>query len=111
MSTILSPVSDFNSNINGEIRRVDWKYEDPPPREFEAIVCPEEEGGYSVFALNYPGVISQGDTLDEAKANIAEAFIGMLEARRKHGEDMQFSSSQPLDLPAGSKRVRIKVDG
>lgn len=83
---------------------------DPVRHEFAAIACAEEDGGYSVFALNYPGVVSQGDTLEEAKANIAEAFLGMLEARRKHGEGMSYSYQPVIDV-AGCVRVWISVDG
>ena len=80
-------------------------------REFQAAICPEEEGGYSVVALHFPGVVSQGETIEEAKANIAEAFTAMLEARRKRGEDMQFSATPALDLSEDCQRVWITVDG
>jgi predicted RNase H-like HicB family nuclease len=51
-------------------------WERPGPRVYEcrAVLCPEAEGGYSVHALNLPGVVSQGETFREALANIAEAF-------------------------------------
>ena len=107
----LSPGADFVSKPRGRIVRVTWRQPTPPPHEFVAIACPEEEGGYSVFAINFPGVISQGETLDEVKTNIAEAFLAMLGSRRKHGEDMQFSHSPALDVSADCIRLRIKVDG
>ena len=106
----LSP--DMNASaLQGSIVRKTWNFATPPPHEFVAVVCEEAEGGYSVFALNYPGVISQGDTMSEVESNIAEAFAAMLEARRKHGEDMQFSHSPWLDVPASSQRLWIKFDG
>lgn len=51
-------------------------WEKPGPRVYEcrAVLCPEADGGYSAHALNLPGVVSQGETLREALANIAEAF-------------------------------------
>ncbi len=45
-----------------------------------ALLCLEEEGGYSAHALRLPGVVSQGDTKSEAIDNIAEAFAGALES-------------------------------
>jgi predicted RNase H-like HicB family nuclease len=47
--------------------------------EYNAIFNPEKEGGYSVFVPSLPGCISQGDTFEEAKANIAEAIQLYLE--------------------------------
>jgi predicted RNase H-like HicB family nuclease len=51
-------------------------WETPGPRAYECrtLLCPEDEGGYSAHVLNLPGVVSQGETLREALANIAEAF-------------------------------------
>lgn len=43
--------------------------------ELRVLLCPEEQG-FSIFALNLPGIISQGETESEAVANIAEAFHG-----------------------------------
>ena len=40
----------------------------------------EEEGGYSAQCLELPGCISEGETREEALANIREAVEGYLEA-------------------------------
>ncbi len=50
-----------------------------------ALLCPEEEGGYSAHSLRLPGVVSQGDTKSEAIRNIAEAFAGALETYLAEG--------------------------
>ena len=47
--------------------------------EYNAVFAPEEEGGYSVSVPDLPGCFSQGDTFEEAKANIAEAIELYLE--------------------------------
>ncbi len=47
--------------------------------EYNAIFAPEEEGGYSVSVPNLPGCFSQGETFEEAKANIKEAIELYLE--------------------------------
>lgn len=44
------------------------------------VVLREEEGGYSVQCLELPGCISEGETREEALANIREAIEGYLEA-------------------------------
>ena len=80
--------------------------------EFWAAMCPDDEdGGFTAFAINYPGVVSEGETLDEAKANIAEAFAAMLHSRRSHGESMRYSREPVMDIPVGAAKVRIAVDG
>ncbi len=44
---------------------------------------PAEEGGYSAFVAEVPGVNSQGETLEEAKQMVSEALVEMLEYRRE----------------------------
>ncbi|MCL5429274.1 MAG: type II toxin-antitoxin system HicB family antitoxin [Chloroflexi bacterium] len=47
--------------------------------EYNAIFTQEEEGGYSVHVPDLPGCYSQGETFEEAKANISEAIELYLE--------------------------------
>lgn len=44
-----------------------------------AVFSPEEEGGYSVSVPDLPGCHSQGETFEEAQANITEAIQLYLE--------------------------------
>ena len=44
-------------------------------------VCPEKVGGYSVSVPALPGCYSEGDSLEEALANIREAAELWLEVR------------------------------
>jgi predicted RNase H-like HicB family nuclease len=46
---------------------------------FKVVLEPSEEGGYTVFTPSLPGCISEGDTADEALANIREAIELYLE--------------------------------
>jgi len=43
-------------------------------RRFKVIIEPEPEGGYSVHIPALPGCASQGETIEEALANIKEAI-------------------------------------
>jgi predicted RNase H-like HicB family nuclease len=45
--------------------------------KYTIILEPQDEGGYTVRCLELPGAISQGETKEEALANIKEA-IGLL---------------------------------
>ncbi len=48
--------------------------------EIKIILEEQEEGGYTVYVPSLPGCISQGETIDEAVANIKEAIGLYLEA-------------------------------
>jgi len=55
--------------------------------KFRVIIEPDlEDGGYVVSCPSLPGCHSQGDTLEEALANIQEAIAGYVESLKKHGE-------------------------
>ena len=41
--------------------------------EYKAVFEQEADGGFSVYVPDLPGCASQGDTYDEALANIADA--------------------------------------
>jgi predicted RNase H-like HicB family nuclease len=48
-------------------------------RKFTIIVNKEKEGGYSGQCLELPGAISQAETLEELKINMADAINLVLE--------------------------------
>ena len=52
-----------------------------------AVFQEAEEGGYIAFIEELPGVNTQGDTLDEAKANLLEAMELVMDTRRKLSEE------------------------
>jgi predicted RNase H-like HicB family nuclease len=49
---------------------------------------PAEEGGYWVEVPSLPGCVSQGDTREEALANIKEAIELFIEALEAIGEEV-----------------------
>ena len=54
---------------------------------FTVVLSPDPNaGGYSVSCPAMPGAISEGDSRDEALANIAEAMSLWLEVAEEHGE-------------------------
>ena len=56
-------------------------------KEYEVCLEEAEEGGYVVTCPALPGCISEGETREEAVANIRDAIEGYLESLRKHGMD------------------------
>ena len=54
--------------------------------EFEVVLQPEAEGGFSVSVPRLPGCVSQGETKKEALAMIKEAIAVYLESLKAHGD-------------------------
>jgi len=54
-------------------------------REYEVVLSPEPEGGFSVFVPELPSVATRGDTRDEALAMAKEAIEGYLEVMEEEG--------------------------
>ncbi len=45
----------------------------------KVVLEPSDEGGYTIYVPSLPGCISEGDTVDDAIANIREAIDLYLE--------------------------------
>ena len=54
--------------------------------QYTAVFVPAEEGGYVVTVPALPGLITEGDTLEEARAMAKDAIRGYLETLIKDGE-------------------------
>jgi predicted RNase H-like HicB family nuclease len=52
---------------------------------FTALLEPAEEGGYVVTCPELPGLVTEGDTLEEAKEMARDAVQGYLEGLEKDG--------------------------
>ena len=63
------------------------------PLEF----TPQPEGGYTVTSPVLPELITEGDTLDEANANVQDAFEAVLEIYAEQNRAL----SVGIILPAG----------
>jgi predicted RNase H-like HicB family nuclease len=60
--------------------------------EFEVVLQPEEEGGFSVSVPALPGCHTQGETHDEALAMAKDAIEGCLEVLAESTCRRQISS-------------------
>jgi predicted RNase H-like HicB family nuclease len=66
----------------------------------QVILIPDlEAGGYTVEVPSLPGCVSEGDTVEEALANIKEAIDLHIESMIAHGEDVP-EDFAPLQLMA-----------
>jgi predicted RNase H-like HicB family nuclease len=50
------------------------------PIDLEVVLTPETGGGYSAVVPNLPGCVSEGDTVEEALANVKDAIQGCMAA-------------------------------
>ncbi len=57
------------------------------------VLEPSDEGGYTVFVPSLPGCVSEGDSRDEAIANIREAIELYLET----GNDQPLGGDAQLE--------------
>ena len=52
-------------------------------RTFTAVFQPAEEGGFVAWVEELPGANTQGETLEEARANLREAVELILDVNRE----------------------------
>ena len=67
---------------------------------YTAIFEAQPAGGYHAYCPSLPGCHSEGDTLDEAIANLREAVTVYLESLQAHGESFPVEDIliKPLDI-------------
>jgi antitoxin HicB len=61
---------------------------------YPITLYPEPDGGYTVMLIDLPGCLSQGDTLEEAIANITEAKEAWIETAWECGDDIPLPTVQ-----------------
>ena len=73
---------------------------------YDVIIHPAEEGGFWAEIPSMPGCVSEGETIDETKANIREAAEGWILAqttlrfRRSAIRRKQSRASEPVRVQA-----------
>jgi predicted RNase H-like HicB family nuclease len=60
---------------------------------YTVILTPDDAGGYVVTCPALPGLVTGGDTLEEARAMAADAIRGYIESLQEDGEPI------PTDNP------------
>ena len=61
------------------------------------VFIPQPEGGYTVTSPALPELITEGDTLEEAQANVQDAFDAVLEIHAEQNRPLPTA----ISLPAG----------
>ena len=59
------------------------------------LFTPQPEGGYTVTSPVLPELLTEGDTLEEAQANVQDAFEAVVELYAEQGRPLPASISVP----------------
>jgi len=100
-------VVDLNSSF------VDWTNQSElagTVYECRVWLWPEEDGGYSAIVPTLPGAASQGETQEEALANIQEAFQGVVAEYLGRGEEIPWRREITRPKPHGTIEKWILVN-
>lgn len=62
---------------------------EPTQREYEVVLTPEAEGGFSVAVPDLPGVYTQGETVEESLEMAKEAIELYLESMAANGKPVR----------------------
>ncbi len=68
---------------------------------FSVVLEPQEDGGFTVLVPALPEVVTEGDTEEEALANVHEAIRAILSYRRDH------DIAIPADAQPEIRRVTV----
>jgi predicted RNase H-like HicB family nuclease len=69
--------------------------------------CDEESGWIVVHVVELPGCVSQGATIEEAKANVANALESYLDVLLETAIRNQAPQGKSLDAPVGETSVML----
>jgi antitoxin HicB len=75
---------------------------------YNVLLQPEPEGGYTVTCPSLPGLVTYGETLEEARAMAAEAIEACLESLRIDGEPLPDSDAVEPGTLVEQMRVRLE---
>lgn len=88
-------------------------WEEPPPGvrwRTAHVLLTKESDGISAVVLNLPGCGSQGDTIEEAMANVREALAGCLAVYADAGQPAPWRNSRNDVIPPFSEERYVKVE-
>jgi predicted RNase H-like HicB family nuclease len=93
-------------------RITEWtRFEGNAVYECRVLLCPEAQcGGYSIHALDLHGVVSQGETVNEAIDRIIDAYIGAIASYTDSANPIPWGPVTVEEAPKESRELRIRVN-
>ena len=76
--------------------------------QYTVLFEPAEEGGYVVTCPALPGLVTEGDTLEEARAMAADAIRTYLESLRKDGDPIP--PDKKLSADPVKEEITVSLD-
>ena len=73
-------------------------------RRYTVLFEPAEEGGFVATCPALPGLVTEGDTLDEARAMVKDAIEGYLKSLHKDG------ITPPDDIKLSADPVKEEIE-
>ena len=70
---------------------------------YTVVMTPDDAGGYVVTCPALPGLVTGGDSLEEARVMAADAIRGYIESLQEDGEPI------PTDNPILLEEVAVEV--
>jgi predicted RNase H-like HicB family nuclease len=90
-------------------REAKWtNFENNRAYQCRVAIVEEPTGGYSAHARNLPGAVSQGESVEKALENIAEACQGVLEEYTAMGH-IPWSEVEIEGKVVAEKRILVHV--
>jgi antitoxin HicB len=77
---------------------------------YTVLFDPAEEGGYVVTCPALPGLVTEGDTLEEARTRAADAIRGYLESLQKDGQPIPTDTKLPGEPVKEEIRVELQPE-
>ena len=74
---------------------------------YTVLFEPAEEGGYVATCPALPGLVTEGDTLEEASAMAKDAIRGYLESLKKDGQSIP--KDKEITLESVKEKVRVSL--
>ncbi|MBM4122898.1 MAG: type II toxin-antitoxin system HicB family antitoxin [Nitrospira sp.] len=75
---------------------------------YTVLFEPAEEGGYLVTCPALPGLVTEGDTLEEAREMAKDAICAYIESLRKDG--LPIPPNKEIKLNPVKEEVRVPVE-
>jgi antitoxin HicB len=70
-------------------------------RKLPLVFSPQPEGGFTVTSPVLPELVTEGDTLDQAYANVSDALAAVLELYAEQGRALP----QGIELPQSGQVI------
>lgn len=76
--------------------------------KYTAVFEPCEEGGFTVTVPKLPGLVTEGDTYEEALEMVKDAISGYLKVLNEQGEEIPEPDNETFTTNVGVKMGNIR---